>query len=295
VDNSHRNPEARDCAYYGAEPETLFYERIETMIQETDFLLHLAEQAGKAILLVYESDFSVQQKADHSPLTLADMRSHAIISEGLRRRFPDIPILSEEGRAISYEERSQWERFWLVDPLDGTKEFVKRNGEFTVNIALVEDSIPVLSVVHAPVLGTTYLGQRGVGAWLIKEGAVQPISVAPPHEGELRVVASRSHSDEKTTALLQKLPPRCVVSSGSSLKFCMVAEGSADFYPRLGPTMEWDTAAAQCVLESAGGRVVQCDGQPLRYNKSGWRNPFFYAIGAWLPVYDELVSARLDA
>ena len=258
-------------------------------------LADLAQEAGEVILRHYEDVGAARldDKTDGSPLTAADLAAHETIVAGLRCIDPEIPIISEENKQNPPMEPGV--RFWLVDPLDGTKEFLKRNGEFTVNIALVEDLVPVLSVVHAPVLGTTYLGQRGVGAWLIRDGAVQPISVAPPHDGELRVVASRSHSDEKTTALLRKLPPHRVVSSGSSLKFCMVAEGSADFYPRLGPTMEWDTAAAQCVLESAGGRVVQCDGQPLRYNKSGWRNPFFFAIGAWLPVYDELVSARLDA
>lgn len=154
--------------------------------------------------------------------------------------------------------------------------------------AEVHPRLPPLAVVHAPALGLTYLGQRDRGAWRSQDdGRFESIRVSGPQE-ELRVVASRSHSDEKTTALLQKLPPHRVVSAGSSLKFCMEAEGSADFYPRLGPTMEWDAAAAQCVLEAAGGRVVQCDGTPLRYNRQGWRNPYLYAAGAWLPIYDEL-------
>jgi 3'(2'), 5'-bisphosphate nucleotidase len=256
-------------------------------------LAELAQEAGEAILRHYRDVGAARldDKADGSPLTAADLAAHETIIAGLRCLSPDIPIVSEENRHNPQMEPGV--RFWLVDPLDGTREFLKRNGVFTVNIALIENGVPVLAVVHAPVLDTTYLGQPGVGAWRIRAGEEpQAISVAPARQGELNVVASRSHSDEKTTALLRRLPPHKVVSAGSSLKFCMVAEGSADFYPRLGPTMEWDTAAAQCVLEAAGGRVVQCDGQALRYNKDGWRNPFFYAIGAWLPVYDELVSAQ---
>jgi 3'(2'), 5'-bisphosphate nucleotidase len=255
-------------------------------------LTALAQQAGAAIMQHYDNVDAarLQDKGDGSPLTAADLAAHEIICAGLKRIAPDITIVSEENKdnppVVAGAE------FWLVDPLDGTKEFINRNGEFTVNIALMRNGGPVLAVVYAPVLATVYLGQPGVGAWRIKDdGEPQPIMVAAAHQGELRVVASRSHSDEKTAALLQKLPPSRVVSSGSSLKFCMVAEGSADFYPRLGPTMEWDTAAAQCVLEAAGGRVVQCDGTPLHYNKPQWRNPFFYAIGAWLPIYDELMAA----
>jgi 3'(2'), 5'-bisphosphate nucleotidase len=253
----------------------------------------LVQQAGSAIMQHYRNADAarLQDKGDGSPLTAADLASHEIICAGLKCIAPDITIVSEENK--NNPPVAEDSQFWLVDPLDGTKEFINRNGEFTVNIALMRDGAPVLAAVYAPVFKTAYLGQPGVGAWRIKDGETpQPITVAPVHEGgELRVVASRSHSDERTTALLQKLPPNRVVSSGSSLKFCMVAEGSADFYPRLGPTMEWDTAAAQCVLEAAGGRVVQCDGTPLRYNKPQWRNPHFYAIGAWLPVYDELMAA----
>ncbi len=250
----------------------------------------LSQEAGKAILLHYRDTESARltDKTDGSPLTAADLAAHETIVSGLRRFAPQILIISEENR--DNPPVVPGTPFWLVDPLDGTKEFINRNGEFTVNIALIRDDKPVLAAVHAPVLGTTYLGQVGLGAWRIKDGeAPQPITVAPV-QGDLRVVASRSHSDERTEALLRKLPPNRVVSAGSSLKFCMVAEGSADFYPRLGTTMEWDTAAAQCVLEAAGGRVVQCDGSPLRYNKDERRNPHFFAIGAWLPVYDEIIS-----
>ncbi|MBI3902710.1 MAG: 3'(2'),5'-bisphosphate nucleotidase CysQ [Nitrosomonadales bacterium] len=254
-------------------------------------LATLAQQAGAAILHHYHdvAAAKLDDKADGSPLTAADLAAHEVIVAGLQRIAPGMPIISEENK--HNPPVAPGVDFWMVDPLDGTKEFIGRNGEFTVNIALMRDGLPVLSAVYAPVLGTTYLGQRGLGAWRIKDGAVpQTISVTTAPQGELRVVASRSHSDEKTVALLQKLPPNRVVSAGSSLKFCMVAEGSADFYPRLGTTMEWDTAAAQCVLEAAGGRVVRCDGTQLRYNKDEWRNPYFYAIGAWLPIYDEITA-----
>ena len=254
-------------------------------------LAELARQAGAAIMAHYrDADAArLQDKGDGSPLTMADLAAHEIICAGLQRIAPEIAIISEENKRNP--PVADGEPFWIVDPLDGTKEFINRNGEFTVNIALVRDGVPVLAAVYAPALGISYLGQPGTGAWRIADGAAaQPIAVRQPG-GELRVVASRSHSDEKTAALLQRLPAHQVVSAGSSLKFCMVAEGSADFYPRLGPTMEWDTAAAQCVLEAAGGRVVQCDGMPLRYNKPDWRNPYFFAIGAALPIYEELYSA----
>jgi 3'(2'), 5'-bisphosphate nucleotidase len=253
-------------------------------------LAALSQEAGKAILQHYQDTEAARltDKSDGSPLTAADLAAHETIVAGLRRFAPEILVISEENK--DNPPVTPGTPFWLVDPLDGTREFINRNGEFTVNIALIRDDEPVLAAVHAPVLGTTYLGQVGVGAWRIKDGgAPQPIRVSPV-QGELRVVASRSHRDEKTDALLRRLPPNRVVSAGSSLKFCLVAEGSADFYPRLGTTMEWDTAAAQCVLESAGGRVVQCDGSPLQYNKDDRRNPHFFAIGAWLPVYDEIMA-----
>ena len=253
-------------------------------------LTNLVRNAGEAILQHYRDVDAarLQDKGDGSPLTAADLAAHEVIIAGLQCIAPDIAIISEENKHNS--QMPAGATFWLVDPLDGTKEFISRNGEFTVNIALIRDGLPVLAAVHAPALGTTYVGQRGRGAWRIKdEGVPQPIKVSQ-QQGELRVVASRSHSDEKTTALLERLHPSQVVSAGSSLKFCLVAEGSADFYPRLGTTMEWDTAAAQCVLEAAGGRVVQCDGTVLRYNKDDWRNPYFLAIGTWLPVYDEITA-----
>jgi 3'(2'), 5'-bisphosphate nucleotidase len=255
-------------------------------------LAELAQQAGSAIMRHYRdaAGARLQDKADGSPLTAADLAAHEAICAGLQRLAPDITIISEENK--HNPPVATGSVFWLVDPLDGTREFLNQNGEFTVNIALLRDGVPQLAAVHAPALGRTYLGQRGFGAWRIVEGAApQRIAVAPVHGGELRVVASRSHSDEQTAALLRRLPPYQLVSAGSSLKFCLVAEGSADFYPRLGPTMEWDTAAAQCVLEAAGGRVLQPDGASLRYNKPQWRNPQFFAIGGWLPLYAELMAA----
>jgi 3'(2'), 5'-bisphosphate nucleotidase len=257
-------------------------------------LLALAHEAGDAILRYYGNVAAARlhDKDDGSPLTAADLAAHETIMAGLQRIAPGIPIISEENS--HNPQLPAGATFWLVDPLDGTREFINRNGEFTVNIALVRDGLPVLAVVHAPALGVAYAAQRGLGAWRIPEGAApQPIRIAAAPQGELNVVASRSHSGEQTAALLRTLLPlHKVVSAGSSLKFCLVAEGRADFYPRLGTTMEWDTAAGHCVLEAAGGRVVQCDGAPLRYNKRGWRNPHFFAVGAWLPVYDRLISEQ---
>ncbi len=258
-------------------------------------LLALAHEAGEAILHYYgDATARLPNKADGSPLTAADLAAHEIILAGLRRIAPGVPIVSEENS--SNPALPKGTVFWLVDPLDGTKEFLAPNDEFTVNIALVRDDLPALAVVLAPALGVAWAAQRGLGAWRITAGAApQPIRIAPPHAGKLNVVASRSHRDERAEALLRMLPPYNITSVGSSLKFCIVAEGRGDFYPRIGPTMEWDTAAGQCVLECAGGRVVQCDGAPLRYNKAGWRNPRFFAVGAWLPAYDALVSARRPA
>ena len=255
-------------------------------------LVALAQEAGAAILHHYQDTATakLEDKADGSPLTAADMAAHDVIVAGLQRLSPDIAIISEENKHNPPVAADA--PFWLVDPLDGTKEFINRNGEFTVNIALIQNGLPTLAVVYVPVLKIAYIGQRGLGAWRIRDsGTPEHIAVSGSQDGVLRVVASRSHSDEKTLALLKRLPPNQMISAGSSLKFCMVAEGNADFYPRLGTTMEWDTAAAHCVLEAAGGRVVQCDGAPLRYNKKEWRNPHFFAVGVWSPVFDDLVAA----
>ncbi|WP_456373767.1 3'(2'),5'-bisphosphate nucleotidase CysQ [Thiolapillus sp.] len=241
----------------------------------------IAREAGKAILNVYAQDFEVQEKADSSPLTQADMASHRLIEAALKQFTPDIPVLSEESAKIPYAERRQWNRYWLIDPLDGTREFVKRNGEFTVNIALIDKDGPVLGVVHVPVTGITYFGDVEAGAFR-QEGNSPPeqIHVTRPCASPMRVAGSRSHAGDSLVRFLQKLPAHEMVSMGSSLKLCLVAEGKADIYPRLGPTSEWDTAAAQAVVEAAGGQVTDTDLQRLRYNqKESLLNPYFLVFG----------------
>lgn len=246
-------------------------------------VVDLAEQAGQDIMVVYHSaDVGATSKADDSPLTLADLASHRTIVAGLTKLTPDIPILSEEAADVPYNERSQWRRYWLVDPLDGTKEFIKRNGEFTVNIALIENGVPILGVVYAPALDVCYYGMRGTGAFVQRgKSPAQIIAVKTPSAGEvLKVVASRSHSDARTEALLGKLGGHECISMGSSLKLCLVAEGAAHFYPRLGPTMEWDTAAAHAVVNAADGVVQDRDGAALLYNKIDLHNPEFFVHAA---------------
>ena len=243
-------------------------------------VIDIARAAGREILAIYESDFEVETKADHSPLTAADSAAHRLIVARLNELTPDIPVWSEESAAIPYSERAGWTRFWLVDPLDGTKEFIKRNGEFTVNIALVEGHEPVLGIVHVPVSGRDYFGARGHGAFLDSGGEPQPIHVQRPAADPVRVVGSRSHRGASLEHFLQKLGPHEIVPMGSSLKLCLVASGNADVYPRLGPTSEWDTAAAQAVVECAGGFVVDLDGHPLRYNtRVEVLNPYFIVYG----------------
>jgi 3'(2'), 5'-bisphosphate nucleotidase len=240
----------------------------------------LATEAGAAILDVYAQDFSVEQKDDRSPLTQADLASHRIIVEGLRALTPDLPVLSEEDADIPWSVRRTWSRYWLVDPLDGTREFVKKNGEFTVNIALVEDGVPVLGVVYAPVFDYLLHAGRGEGAFLREAGQDIALVTRRPATAPLRVAASRSHLDERTAAVLQRMGDTERHGLGSSLKFCRIAEGRIDVYPRFGPTSEWDTAAAQCVLEAAGGAVLRLDGTPLDYNrKENILNPNFIALG----------------
>ena len=247
----------------------------------TESLIALAEEAGERIMRVYQRDFAVETKTDESPLTEADRASHEHILTRLRQLTPTLPVLSEEGGLPGYDSRRQWPRYWLVDPLDGTKEFVKKNGEFTVNIALVEQGQPVLGIVHAPVLKTTYVGGRHQGAFRMIDGVRTPIRTRRlPANGPLMLVVSRSHRGEAVDRLLERLPPHETLSVGSSLKFCLVAEGRADLYPRFGPTSEWDTAAAQCVVEAAGGRVTRVDLLPLTYNaKASLLNPDFLVFG----------------
>jgi 3'(2'), 5'-bisphosphate nucleotidase len=237
--------------------------------------------ASTAILEVYASAHAVEYKADDSPITRADRAAHEILAARLAALTPGIPVLSEEADdAHAFGARRDWRELWLVDPLDGTREFIGRNGEFTVNVALVRDHEPVLGVVAAPALGQTYFAARGHGAFCSDGGAparrIHTRSAADP----LVVVGSRSHRGDSLDGLLAKLGPHELRPTGSALKFCLVAEGSADFYPRLGPTSEWDTAAAQAVLEVAGGAVTTLDGTPLRYNqRDTLLNPHFIAYG----------------
>jgi len=240
----------------------------------------LAVEAGQAILRVYATDFDVQSKVDESPLTQADLASHRCIVAGLEALTPDIPIISEEEGLPAFEERSKWRRYWLIDPLDGTKEFVNRNGEFTVNIALIDANRPVFGVVHVPAQDKTYVGCEGEGAQLRDGETVTSIRVASSSARPVRIVGSRSHRGSSLDAFLENVGESDMLPMGSSLKFCVVAEGRADVYPRLGPTSEWDTAAAQAVVEQAGGQVLELDGKPLSYNaKSDILNPWFVVIG----------------
>lgn len=265
-------------------------EKTESRVLALD-AVHAALKAGAKIMEVYEGNFSVEYKADHSPLTVADQRAHELIAKDLEGT--GIPVLSEEGKDIPFEERQQWRDLWIVDPLDGTKEFVKQNGEFTVNIALVERFSPVLGVIYVPVEGTLYLGVQGLGAFrldrvkceeefsswdqLLEQARRLPLEKDRP----FRMVGSRSHMNDDTVAFFEEMreqyPDLEVISRGSSLKICMVAEGEADVYPRFAPTMEWDTAAGHAIVREAGFEMYQAqeDGIPLQYNKKDLLNPWF--------------------
>ncbi|MEH6575609.1 MAG: 3'(2'),5'-bisphosphate nucleotidase CysQ [Amphritea sp.] len=248
-------------------------------------LLEVAESAAKAIMRVYlRDDHGVQQKKDDSPVTEADLAAHHIIQQRLAILTPQIPPLSEEAADISYAERSQWHQFWLIDPLDGTKEFIRRNDEFTVNIALIEQGKPQLGVIYVPVTGICYYGGNQLGAW--KKAPGKPaIRIHCKKLGEtLTIVASRRHGTDENAPILQALAGEFKnfekKSYGSSLKMCLIAEGKADFYPRLFPTSEWDTAAAQAIVEAAGGQILDTNLRPLTYNqRESLLNPFFYVIG----------------
>lgn len=252
-------------------------------------LLHpvagLSREAGQRILEVYATDFDVELKADESPLTKADLASHHCIVDGLRALSPDIPILSEEDALPDYATRKSWDRYWIIDPLDGTKEFVQRNGDFTVNIALIDHGHVILGVVFAPVHNTCYFAAQGAGCWKQEgNGPYEALNTARVTDAQ-RIVASRNHRGEAVDRLMERLPNASDISVGSSLKLCMVAEGKADLYPRLGPTSEWDTAAGQCVVEQAGGLVTTTDFAPLMYNsKESILNPHFLVIGD--PTFD---------
>lgn len=249
--------------------------------QLLDITKKAAIDAGKEILNIYHSDdFDVEVKGDNSPLTRADKKAHEVICEGLKST--GIPVLSEEGKDIPYVTRKNWDYFWMVDPLDGTKEFVKRNGEFTVNIALIHQNKSVLGVVYAPVLNKLYFASASNGAFLESETRLEKLNAAlfSIADNQLNVVASRSHLNEETENFLNKLSNPNIVSMGSSLKFLLVAEGKAHLYPRYAPTMEWDTAAAQIIVEEAGGKVMQeSNNQPVIYNKENLLNPYFLCKG----------------
>lgn len=244
-------------------------------------IVKIAVDAGEQILAVYQQDFTVVNKQDSSPLTDADMRAHHLICNRLAQLTPNIPVLSEESSAKESLDRMEWTRYWLVDPLDGTKEFVKRNGEFTVNIALIDNGVPVMGIVHAPALDISYWGELGRGAFKqVGQAAPAAIQAAqPPLPGKSwKVVGSRSHASADFETFMTALPNAELVSMGSSLKLCLVAEGAADLYPRFGPTSEWDTAAAQAVVEAAGGQVLRIPGlTTLRYNQDplSLLNPWF--------------------
>jgi 3'(2'), 5'-bisphosphate nucleotidase len=264
----------------------------------------IAIAAGSEILDVYNSDqaIEVSTKLDDSPLTDADRRAHLLIVDRLSSLTPGIPLLSEESDAIDYGLRKSWQRYWLIDPLDGTKEFINRNGEFTVNIALIENGQSVAGVVHVPVTGISYFGGTGLNAW--KQGSHQSDSEAKqissrPMEGNagVRIVSSRRHLGEQLDALVAKVKNHfgkvTLLSMGSSLKMCLLAEGSADIYPRMAPTCEWDTAAAHGILCAAGGEIVDLQFRPLRYNsKPELLNPFFIALADRTYPWQQLLEKQ---
>lgn len=241
----------------------------------------IAYEAGQKILAIYNTDFAIENKADKSPLTEADLAAHHCIVRGLQELSPDTPILSEESEDINFEERQSWQQYWLVDPLDGTREFIKRNGEFTVNIALIEDDKVILGVIYVPVKDTFYWASKGNGAFRrVPNKTAESIQTKTTTKDDICIAGSRSHGNAQQQAFIQSIKKAEVLAVGSSLKFCLVADGTADIYPRFGPTSEWDTAAAQCIVEEAGGQVVTTDLNPLIYNqKSSLLNPTFLVIG----------------
>ncbi len=250
-------------------------------------LLRIAQAAGDAILTIYHSnDLGVEHKSDDSPLTKADQASNQVICDGLKKLPLLYPIISEENKETAYQVRKFWRRCWLVDPLDGTKEFIKRNGDFTTNIALVENGEVILGVVGIPVTGEIYWAVKGEGAFMEKDGQVKKLSASSFKNTDkgLKIVASRSHLNEETKDFISHFQEPEIVSRGSALKFLLLAKGEAHIYPRIAPTMEWDTAAAQIILEEAGGQLtVHETGEPLRYNRENLRNPAFIATGTMTP------------
>jgi len=263
-----------------------------------DSVADIAIRAGEAIMEIYQQDFDVKHKGDGSPLTKADMAAHNLIRSALQELTPEMPLLSEESRDIAWQDRAGWQSYWLVDPLDGTKEFVNRNGEFTVNIALVCEQRPVLGVVYAPVHEILYCGCEGSGATRKdKDGKQGKISVRHYNGENPTVVASRSHRGEALEQAINRINEKHgeaeILSMGSSFKLCLVAEGKADIYPRLGLTSEWDTAAAHAVVNAAGGQVIDLTGKELKYNKEDLLNPWFVVSDSeydWLPLINDNIE-----
>lgn len=252
---------------------------------EADSLLRsvidIGERAAEVIMAVYATPFRVRHKPDDSPVTEADLASDALINQALSRLTPDYPVLSEESECPPFERRSKWQRYWLVDPLDGTHGFVSRRGDFTINIALVDGHVPVLGVVYVPETGSCYYARAGGGAFrLTHKDKPKRIRVMDTVRSPIRVVTSPSRRNPMTGAFIESLGEVAIERVGSALKSCRVAEGSADVYPGFSRTSEWDTAAAQCIVEEAGGKMIDTEGGPLRYNtRKGLRNPGFLAVG----------------
>ncbi|MGV6858500.1 MAG: 3'(2'),5'-bisphosphate nucleotidase CysQ [bacterium] len=246
-----------------------------------DACRQIARDAGEEILDVYAGEFDVNHKQDNSPVTTADLRANTLICDRLSKLTPELPILTEENKPASYSERKHWETYWLIDPLDGTREFVKRNGEFTVNIALIHQHESILGVVDAPAMRLQFSGGRGQGVWKQEyDQPLTPINARELREENFKVATTRSHGNERLRQFKRNLPPHEEITTGSSLKICLIAQGAADLYPRIGPTSEWDTAAAHAILEAAGGNLTDTSMQPLRYNtKESLLNPEFFAFG----------------
>ncbi len=256
--------------------------------------------ASARILEEYDKEVptDIDWKSDESPLTAADKKAHEAIQSGLTASFPEIPLMSEEGRDIPYAERSGWKKFWCVDPMDGTKEFIKKTGQFTVNIALIVGNKPVFGMIYAPAASLLYFAEQAEGAWKSETGSLSDaVQIHADHtytrESELTIVASRDHAGPGVQKLFEEFPKAQTQSMGSSLKFCLIADGKADLYYRDVPTFEWDTAAAQCIVVEAGGSIVTDKGMPLRYNKENLRNPGLITVGkhgsGWISLIKNMV------
>lgn len=256
-------------------------------------LIEISIEAGKAIMDIYKTDFDFKEKIDHSPLTAADLRSHEIISDSLSKLNPEIPILSEESSHIPFSERLSWDEYWLIDPLDGTKEFINKNGEFTTNIALMKKNKPIFGIIHAPSLNETYWGGESIGSFYLEgdsDSDIREMNVSPNRNQEIRMVSSRSHPSDNLKYLLEIIGDHKMLSIGSSLKFCLIAKGEADCYLRLGPTSEWDIAAGDAIVRAANGTIKEINGKEIKYNKSNnILNPDFIVA-----TNEELVIKILD-